>query len=227
MINKNREYYSKKGKKIYADFLTFASSDTAIAKCTAKHFLQSFKAKTKKYSIAEFGVGNGNFAYQFLDYITKKRADLDISYSLFDFSKQMLKDAQKRLLRFKKLCNLIVFDAERDKLENFKFDFVVMNELISDLKVELHSKNCLPRDRKKREIVLKFLDRLEDNRKIPFNFKACNFLTNIFANLNSNGFIHVFDYGFYHRSDILDCDIDIWNSFICREYGQQITCDVN
>ncbi len=240
----NKKYYTKKGKGIYSDFLTFASSDKTLAECTAKEFLDKFGKRKEKpavvdsggetlggtspLGIAEFGVGNGNFAKSFLEYLEKEAPGLKVSYSLFDISEKMLSDARKNLGKLAGKCHFIKFDAHTDSLPANAFDFAILNELLCDLEAEVYEKGGkAPKDRKNAEWVHGFLLRIETGRKLPFNFAACEFFGRVYDSLKEGGVAHVFDYGFYFYPDIRDVEIGIWNESICRKYGMQITCDVN
>jgi len=165
MNEANSSYYRKKGKRIYSDFRTYAHSGKLLAQANAKEFCEKFGGKTggagsgKEFAgasvvdggvsknsvlVAEFGVGNGKFALDFLDEVKKRDAALyaRMHYVLFDFSEKMLADSQKTLAAHLEKCEFVEFDAAKEKFPaEFagKINYARMNELLDDLPCEFYA----------------------------------------------------------------------------------------
>jgi len=227
----NLRYYSSKGRAIYSDFSTFARGK-ALASCNAIEFARDF-AGCKEAQVCEYGVGDGNFARVFLDEV--KRMDPRLysrtRYSLLDVSGKMLSCAKKTLAPHQRICSFLEFDAASGAPLQ-EFDYCRINELLSDLPAEVYAQKrgeVLPAGGRGASdpSVPAFLRRVEEGRRIPFNFAAEKFLLSL-CKLGKAGFrIDVFDYGFYSAGDIFRHPIGEWNRLILRKYASQITCDVN
>jgi len=236
----NKKYYSKKGKAIYSDFLTFAKGK-ALAKCNAIEFSSDFSANPPPV-ICEYGVGNGNFAKIFLDELKKRNFPLysKVNYHLFDFSQKMLTHAKKNLSKHRKICKFHKFDALHNKVQ-LGFDYCRINELLSDLSAQIYlrkgkqvfelveRKGAFDMDKvnKPNPQVSKFLERIDSGRAIPFNFNAQKFLSSLCKKGKSGFRIDIFDYGFYSADDVLLLPLKEWNRLVLRNYGGQITVDLN
>ena len=87
----NSSYYKGKGARIYSDFKTYAHSGKLLAGANAKEFCEKFANSKETVLVAEFGVGNGKFACDFLVEVEKKDSALyaKTRYMLFDFSSKM------------------------------------------------------------------------------------------------------------------------------------------
>lgn len=245
----NREYYERKGKRIYSDFKTYAHSGRMLASANAKEFCEKFTGAQETVFVAEFGVGNGKFALDFLEEVKKKDCMLyaKTQYALFDFSAKMLSDAKKTLAAHEERCKFVEFDAAKEKLpQEFigKINYVRMNELLTDLPCEFYAlKNGevveAEFDRKgkfadfagayaERAIFAgEFLHRVGENYIIPFNFVACEFVSELGKALAAGGIIDVFDYGFSNAEDVVSQPARMWNENIVREFGGQLTTDLN
>ena len=236
----NKEYYCKKGKAIYSDFLTFAKGKV-LAKCNAIEFSSDFSGNPSPV-ICEYGIGNGNFAKVFLDELKKRDFSLysKVDYHLFDFSQKMLIDAGKNLLKHNKICKFHKFDVLQDKVK-LKFDYCRINELLTDLSAQIYLRKGkqlfelieekgafdMNKIEKPNPQVSKFLERIDSGRAIPFNFNAQQFLSSL-CNKAKPGFrIDIFDYGFYSSDDVLLLPVKEWNRLVLRNYGGQITVDLN
>jgi SAM-dependent MidA family methyltransferase len=234
MREENKVFYKSAGSGIYNVFSTFAKGRT-IAKCNAIEFCKNFHDKEGKITVHEYGVGDGTFAKIFLDYV--KKLDLELykrlEYYLFDFSSKMLKDCQMTLKSHISKCYFNEFDV-LSKKQIDSFDYCRINELLSDLPSEFYySKNGEIFDLANKKIktpnifVEKFLERIEEERVIPFNFEALNFILSLSKAANKNFKIDIFDYGFYFANEIYQIPKEIWNKIIIRKYKNQITTDLN
>lgn len=219
----NADYYSSKGKSIYSDFSTFAQGKT-LAKCNAIEFCKDFAHRTAPIIVCEYGVGKGDFAKNFLDEVKRRNPTLygKARYHLFDISEKMLSSARKTLSSHVKICSFSQFDAAKD-VPSLPFDYCRINELLSDLPAEICSKEGNPSD----FFARKFLERIDQRRKIPFNFAAQESLLSLCKCGKPNFRIDIFDYGFYSADDIFSHPVEDWNRVIARKYGSQITVDLN
>ncbi|MFA5108164.1 MAG: SAM-dependent methyltransferase [Candidatus Micrarchaeia archaeon] len=160
MEEKNTAYYKSPSTKIYDDFSTYAQSEKGmLARANAQAFCKwASENKKNKYNILETGVGNGAFAYAFLDEIrkidgkSKEKILNKINYTLADFSAPMLEKAKLQNAAFKKFCNInaVLFDASlSDALKSGEisedtkklgtYDYIRCNELFSDLPAKLYA----------------------------------------------------------------------------------------
>ena len=248
----NKSYYSKKGAGIYSDFSTFAQGH-ALAKCNAIGFVHGFGKKAGIITVCEYGIGKGDFAKRFLDEVKKldKRLHARTRYYLFDFSEKMLLSARKNLHAHRFICIFGKFDAVRDK-PDLQFDYCRINELLTDLPAELYmQKKGAILDEKGSGIaspslkegaimnsngkatagshlfVSKFLERVDEGRLMPFNFVAQEFLLSLCKAGKPNFRLDLFDYGFYTADDVLLLPAEEWNRLMVRNYGGQLTVDLN
>ncbi len=234
MRQANLRYYSSKGKAIYSDFSTFAQGK-ALAKCNAIEFCHDFSKRAAPVVVCEYGMGKGDFAKNFLDEVKKRDKKLyaKTRYYLFDISEKMLSSARKTLLPHRSICIFGIFNAVSDP-PFLPFDYCRINELLSDLPAELYFKNdgqISSSDGKPQaapgSFILKFMERIDERRKIPFNFAAESFLLELCRLGKKNFRIDIFDYGFYSADDALVLPVQEWNRIIAREYGSQVTVDLN
>lgn len=222
----NKSYYSSKGKAIYSDFSTFAQG-RALATCNAIEFVRDFPNRSGEITACEYGIGKGDFARVFLDEVKRRSPALysRTRYHLFDISGKMIEDAKKGLAAHEKTCEFHVFDAAADA-PSVPFDYCRINELLSDLPAEIYARKggSVPTSN---IFVQRFLSRIDDGRQIPFSFAAEKFLLAL-CNCGKRNFrIDLFDYGFYSADDIFTLPRDEWNRLVAREYGTQITVDLN
>jgi SAM-dependent MidA family methyltransferase len=222
----NRKYYSEKGKAIYSDFSTFAQG-SALATANAIEFADDFSGTGGEVIVCEYGIGKGDFAKTFLDEVKRRLPSLygRMRYNLFDISEKMIADAKENLSKHAGICEFCVFDAAQE-LPSAPFDYCRINELLSDLPAEIYA-------RKGRGVptsnvfVQTFLSRMDDGRRIPFSFVAEKFLASLCACGKAGFRADIFDYGFYTADDIFSMPVEEWNRLVAREYGGQITVDLN
>lgn len=245
----NRGYYGKKGKRIYSDFKTYAHSGKMLASANAKEFCEKYANAQQEVLVAEFGVGNGKFANDFLDEVKKKDGGLygRTNYALFDFSEKMLSDAKKTLGAHLDKCEFLQFDAAKDKMPaEFagKISYARMNELLTDLPCEFYAiengeiveaefdrkgkfSQFVGAEGERSMVAGDFLARVGENYIIPFNFAACEFVHELGGAIAQSGALDVFDYGFAGANDVLCVPADMWNMNVVREFGGQLTTDLN
>ena len=230
----NKAYYSSKGKKIYSDFSTFAQGK-ALAKCNAVEYARSYAKRTGAQIVCEYGIGKGDFAKNFLDELERldKRLYARTRYYLFDFSEKMLEDARKNLGSHAANCIFGKFDAAAEA-PFLQFDYCRINELLTDLPTEFYSRigaEVLDSKGEKPPAVplftSKFLERIDEGRMMPFNFSAEKFLLSLCKCGKPNFRVDLFDYGFYSADDVLGMPIGEWNRLMVRDYGGQLTVDLN
>lgn len=264
MDEKNSAYYKSANTKIYSDFSTYAQGEKGVlVRANAKAFYEFAAAHPKKtYSVLEIGVGNGAFASGFLGGISRldkenKTKVLDaISYSMADFSKNMLDNAVKNvknsknahaasissfLLDASSLLGASSFPDAANQLGTF--DLIRCNELFSDLPADLYSNSVgklseilLDEKMKPKSIPVspsklgdfekKFLFAMPEGYFMPISKPAANALSFLSGCLKEGGYIDVFDYGFYFKSDF-DIPPEMWNLAMVREFGGQWTVDLN
>lgn len=238
----NKDYYSSKGKKIYSDFSTFAQGK-CLATCNAIEFCKDFPSRQAPVVVCEYGVGKGDFARTFLDEVKKRNKKLyeRTRYYLFDFSEKMLEAARKNLKQHHAICVFGKFDAAYDT-PDIAFDYCRINELLTDLPAQFYMKQgmksfeLVPKDGDKFELkeakfplptVTAFLSRVDEGRAMPFNFTAEKFLLALCAKGKENFRIDIFDYGFYSADEVFLMPVEDWNRLLMRNYGGQLTVDMN
>jgi len=249
----NSEYYKKKGTKIYKDFGTFSSRCNKLSLANARDFSDfcaTRKGLPELIEVAEFGVGNGNFAYSFLKSLNEVSPEIlgRVRYTLCDISEKMLDDAMKGpLSEYKGQIKTKVVDAGKGA-GSAKAHYVRSNELLTDLpakiyvmkdgalfevlfalkagKLERH--HVLPIEHEKgAEMALRMLNRLPEGYELSFNFAAAEFLKSLRHALQPGGYADIFDYGFISADEIIEVPEEHWNSSNVREYGGQLTTDAN
>ncbi|MFH1306617.1 MAG: class I SAM-dependent methyltransferase [Candidatus Micrarchaeota archaeon] len=250
MAEKNSAYYKKAKPTIYDDFSTYAqSSKGLLSKANALAFCAyAGENNRKEYNIMEIGVGNGAFAYSFLEEIRKADSKIlsKIKYFLADFSKPILSSAEKSVSKFKNYCEItkIEFDASNPSLpEEISFDLIRCNELFCDLPANLYSNiegelwKVLFDNEMKTKLVAatsedldvleqKLLFSLPQKYFISINRISANSILSLSNHLSEKGHIDIFDYGFYFKEDF-SLPPEMWNPSIVREYGGQWTVDLN
>jgi len=237
----NKEYYGSKGKGIYSDFSTFAQG-TALATSNAIEFIRDFSSRKGTIIVCEYGVGKGDFAKTFLDTVKKKDKRLysRTRYYLYDFSEKMLGAARKNLSSHKAICIFGMFDAMLDS-PFLQFDYCRINELLTDLPAELYMRKedgvyamlmengalAGKRLSSPSPFVTRFLERIDEGRVMPFNFAAERFLLELCRKGKPRFRVDVFDYGFHSAEDVFFIDAGEWNRLMVRNYGGQLTFDMN
>lgn len=242
MQKANKSYYSSKGKRIYSDFSTFAQGKT-LAECNAIEFCRDFASHSAPVIVCEYGIGKGDFAKTFLDEVQSRNNLLyaKTRYYLFDFSEKMLSSARKNLLPHRKICIFGKFDAAHDT-PDLHFDYCRINELLTDLPAKFYMKEdgqIFELEPEKDEtfgmdavsspspVISSFLSRMEEGRAIPFSFVAEKFILSLCTLAKPRSRTDIFDYGFYAADDVLSLPRDEWNRLLVRNYGGQLTADLN
>ncbi len=249
----NSRYYKKKGTKIYKDFGTFSSRCNKLSLANAREFSDfcaTRKGLPETIEVAEFGVGNGNFAHSFLKSLAETSPGLvgRVRYTLCDISEKMLADAMNGpLSEYKGQVKAKVVDASKGT-GSARAHYVRSNELLTDLPAKIYvmkggalfevlfalkagklERHCvLPIEHEKgAEMALRVLKRLPEGYELSFNFKAAEFLKSLKQALQPGGYADIFDYGFISADEIIEVPEEHWNSSNVREYGGQLTTDAN
>ncbi|MFH1285141.1 MAG: SAM-dependent methyltransferase [Candidatus Micrarchaeota archaeon] len=217
--------------------------------------LERAEGEQSELRICEFGIGDGSFCKSFLSELSKldKKHKTDYSkrvhYSLFDISPKMLASAKKTLSSF---SNLEFIEADAcEPIPYFKkAHYVRMNELYTDLPTrilarkgeslcevlyEMHGNQLqtslkpISKLGEEEKLALLFLQRLPELYFIPFNNSAAAHVLQLAKICSSklNSYADIFDYGFISAEEILEMPREMWNSSIVREYGTQLTTDLN
>lgn len=243
----NRAYYREKGEGIYSDFATYAGSEK-LAYCNAREFYPLLAGKGGA-TVFEFGAGDGRFAREFLLALRemcrrdgKEELFGKVRYALHDVSPKMLGAAKANLGEFGGIARFVKFDATKDEIGGHA-DYIRMNELLSDLPAEVFVLDDAGNAMKVRygkggrqtgregargeeEMLAKaVLRHFPPGYFVPINFSAGEFLLKACGALRDGGCIDIFDYGFANAGDLLP--LGMWNPSIVREYGGQVTVDLN
>jgi len=264
MQKRNLLYYKNPKTKIYDDFLTYAQSKSGVlAQANAIDFynhciskLQTNSDLYPSFEILEIGVGNGAFAFSFLN----KLHDLDkqnstslcsnLTYTLADFSSPMLARAKKMVLKNKSVVKLkfskvdaSILSNSKTKLQSKKYDLIRCNELFSDVPADLfcikssklyqvllskdmQPKLVLAKSSQIDQIAKKIINSLPEEIFIPINAQSAKSILFLCANLKPGAIFDIFDYGFYFKHDF-EILPDMWNLAIVRDYNSQWTVDLN
>lgn len=237
---RNSDFYRQKGTEFRTEFKTFAS-DARFARALARNFHGIMKKSEKEIiNVYEFGVGEGSLGTRFLLELRKageKLAEKTV-YHFCDFSDGLVKNAVKRADAFGFNVDGITYDAGEGEPKFLKnADYVLANEFYDDLPAKLLCR----KGRKIMEVVIE-----EDERKLALfegEDEIINYMlgmpegywipVNIVAKkhldycLRESGHIDIFDYGFSSIDEIKSVPADMWNNSIVREFGTQVTTDVN
>ena len=91
----NSPYYRRKGRKIYEDFSTVAKCCPLVAQADALDFVRKKKGQSGAFEVYEFGIGDGSFAFGFLDEVkrTDRAGYVKTTYTLCDISARLLGEA--------------------------------------------------------------------------------------------------------------------------------------
>jgi SAM-dependent MidA family methyltransferase len=235
---RNREYYTTRGLDFLKDFKTFAA-DKYFAQAIAKD-LYSKITKRGTINIYEMGIGTGTLFISIMLSLRKIDPSFTerIVYHLCDISETLVKNAVKRGDAFGFNVDGIVYEG----LPNFvkSADYILSNELYSDLPArilvrkgenvyELHienEKNVL-KELKENGEIKKYMSEMPEGYFIPINEFAKRHLQCCAKGLALRGFIDIFDYGFDSPHKITELYPEQWNNAIYRDYGGQITTDLN
>ncbi len=232
---KNEEFYRGKGTEFEKEFKTFAA-DARFARALAADFYEKMKNE-KIINIYEFGVGIGSLGTRFMLELRKLSDSLaeKTVYHFCDFSEELVKNATKRMDSFGFNADGIVYDAVKEE-PKFLVDahYVLMNEFYDDLPTRMLV-------RKGKEImevmedkslgtfegdsgIIQYMKGMPEEYFIPVNVIAKKHLD--YCASNVKGYIDVFDYGF-RKEEITEMPSGMWNDSIIREFGGQITTDIN
>ncbi len=240
----NRKYYSEKGERIYCDFSTYVSRCSKIAHANAIDFARFMELEgMDRAVVCETGVGGGKFALDFLEKLEELKGLEGVEYFLCDFSQKMLSDAESKLERFGDTVKKMKIDFGGEfSLPNA--DYIRMNELLTDIPAKVFVRDEKEvkevfyefsdaeiskeyREVKKDGRVETFLSKLPDGYEIPFNFNSADAVFSMCNSLGENGYLDIFDYGFFSPESIVSMPMQMWNSSVVREYGGQLTVDLN
>jgi len=234
---RNAEYYSKTGVDFIKDFKTFAG-DRFFIEALAKDFYSTFRKK-ERINIYEFGVGTGILFVSFMQEIRKIDAEFPekIIYHACDFSQKLVDNAVNRGDSFGFNVDGIVYEGVPKFVKNA--DYILSNEFYDDLPAKILSNDTgevkelyledgvnVLRKFEDGEIE-KYIKKMPEGYLIPVNADAREHLLKCVEGLNAGGYIDIFDYGFTSVSDIKEMPPEMWNNSIHREFGGQITTDVN
>lgn len=235
---KNASYYKTKGVDFLKDFKTFAA-DKYFAEAIARDFYKN-TVKRGTINVYELGIGTGTLFISIMQSL--RRIDPSFServvYHVCDISEKLVKNAVKRGDAFGFNVDGIIYDGLPTFIKSA--DFILSNELYSDLpaKILLRKKSeifelWVENNEKKLEPftedkkLIEYMATMPENYYIPVNIFARKHLEQCIKGLAPKGFIDIFDYGFVSKEDITSMYPDQWNSVIYREYGGQITVDLN
>ncbi|MEM2948844.1 MAG: SAM-dependent methyltransferase [Candidatus Bilamarchaeaceae archaeon] len=234
---RNKKYYVTRGLDFLKDFKTFAG-DKYFISALAKDFYARVKKKGT-INIYEMGIGAGTLFVSFM--LSLRRLDATfperIVYHLCDISEELVRNAVKRGDAFGFNTDGIVYDGLPTFVKNA--DYILSNELYSDLPAKLlmnddgEIKELYIDDRK--HFFKKFADgdiraymkRMPNGYIIPVNEHAKKHLLTCKKGLRAGGWLDIFDYGFASPSSITELPQKMWNASIYREFGGQITTDLN
>ncbi len=243
----NGDYYRNIRRDIYSDFKTFGNCNK-VAYADAIGFLRNFAPiwdGGSEINIYEMGVGNGRFALNFLDAVAKilgrqHSFTKHINYFLCDIAFRVERGVRERLKKFN------VFEVEADTTESLSFmkrpAYVRSNEMYDDLPARvfvrrgdevyevyyddgLHCEYVLA-DRLDRHIASRML-KMPDSYHIPVNIECAKNMKRVVDRLPKYAYFDFYDYGFSSVDEIGKIPVEAWNAQIIREYGGQLTIDVN
>ncbi|MBM3229553.1 methyltransferase [Candidatus Parvarchaeota archaeon] len=256
----NKKYYCDPKTRIYYDFKTTSGACGKTARACAIIAAQLIKKKIPNqvnanhppavFRIAEFGVGEGDFAAHFLKNlknIVGSPLFASIEYCLCDFSAPLLAKAKEKLSRLGfghilQFCRVNLAYSKKFPYSRIgKFDYVVSNEMYDDLPAQMLCNDAevlkeviIGPDCKFRKFGPKaqrtpFAGKpwLPDGYFVAYNNGCIENLKIISKCLKENGRADIFDYGFSAYSQITSEPKDFWNFNVARKFGTQITTDVN
>jgi SAM-dependent MidA family methyltransferase len=235
---RNEEFYKKKGAEFRKEFKTFAA-DVRFARALATDFFKRMKEE-KTINVYEFGIGGGSLGTRFLIELRKLSESLaeKTVYHFCDFSEELVRNATKRADSFGFNADGIVYDAVKDE-PKFLVDanYVLMSEFYDDLPAKIlvregkdimevvieEKEKRLEKFKGAKELV-DYMGGMPEGYHIPVNIVAKKHLDYCASKIK--GYIDVFDYGFV-KGEIKEMPAEMWNNSIVREFGGQITTDVN
>lgn len=239
----NEKFYKSKGVAFNREFKTFAS-DLKFAMALAIDFSKRINKKDgKTVKIYEFGVGDGSLGTRFLLELRKISSELsdNVIYYFCDFSEELVKNASRRADAFGFNAEAIAYDTAKG---NPRFlvnpDYIIINEFYDDLPakmlmrggkemmgISISGKERIAAPFEGDEKLKNYMTAMPEGYRIPLNVVAKNHLDFCASRLGSGSCIDIFDYGFRNAGEIRETPADMWNNSIIREFGGQITTDVN
>lgn len=246
----NEPYYWQKGGKIYADFSTVAKCCPLVARADAADFVRMKKGGIGPLEIYDFGIGDGSFAFDFLDEVEKADEGIygKLAYTLCDISAKLLAEVMHAERAKRHAGRLRTHEADAAGEFSFSADYVRSNEMYDDLPAKLFvmrkgriyevlvdvNGGGAGRVLKKRRgfegelpsAMEKMLEMCE-GRELACNFGALAHLRNAMRALHAGGWIDIYDYGYADAGEAAETPEEVWNEGILREYDGQITVDVN
>ncbi len=256
MTCRNGKYYKSESTKIHSDFSTYAQdAKGAFVEACATGFYAANSGEDeeeKPLRVLEAGIGEANFALGFLQAVERldKKNGTDLSerlrYSLADFSDALLSRAQKKLEAAGFLhAECIKFDASSDELpsaiRSASYGKIFCHELLSDVPAGMFCREGKTifevqySEKLDGKITGNYsagplgdamLSALPEGYFVPVNREAARAAIMLAETLDANASMDIFDYGFYFAEDFL-LPSEMWNMGMVREYGGQITVDLN
>ncbi|MEM3422621.1 MAG: SAM-dependent methyltransferase [Candidatus Bilamarchaeaceae archaeon] len=235
---KNATYYKNKGVDFLKDFKTFAA-DKYFAEAIARDFYNS-TVKRGTINVYELGVGTGTLFISIMQNLRRIEPAFAerVVYHLCDISEKLVKNAVRRGDAFGFNVDGIVYEGLPKFIKSA--DFILSNELYSDLpaKILLRNKNEtfeLHIENGKSQLkpfkgdkeLIEYMENAPEDYLIPINVFARKHLEVCVRGLSPKGFIDVFDYGFVSLQNIREMYPEQWNNAIYRDYGGQVTTDLN
>ncbi|MFA6035461.1 MAG: SAM-dependent methyltransferase [Candidatus Micrarchaeia archaeon] len=241
----NEGYYRSKGTRIYRDFDTVARCCPLVAQADAQEFASRKKGAAGAQAIYDFGIGEGSFAFDFLDEVRKRDEGLygQTGYALCDISRKLLDEALKSERGKAHASRLKAVEVDASGPFEFSADYVRSNEMYDDLAASMlvmrKGKVCevlFSPDGKEKQYaesgaaipaaMRKMLEKCE-GYELALNSGAVAHLRNAMKALKRGGWIDIYDYGYSGVEEILEEPAEVWNEGTVREYGGQLTVDVN
>lgn len=219
--------------------------------------LQEKNSLPDEIIVHEYGIGDGAFAAAFLETMKSMDKKLRESfyprlhYVLGDISPKLLKQASesKALSVHNGVTEFIELDATRLPFRKSNVSYVRSNEVWDDLPTLLVQKKngellealvalnrgaaeYSPRlldEKLLNEIPVCWFNNLPESYVFPVPTGALSCLGECLRILDKRqgAYIDVYDYGFNSFDEMLSEPSELWNSFLVREYGTQLTVDVN
>jgi len=241
----NEGYYRRKGGKIYRDFDTVARCCPLVAQADAREFVARVKAGNGAVSVYDFGIGEGSFAFDFLDEMKKADAGLygRTSYALCDISRKLLDEALESRRGKTHAGRLQAVEVDASAPFDFSANYVRSNEMYDDLAASMlvmhKGKVCevllSPGGKEKKYVessagipaaMRKMLEKCEGH-ELALSTGALAHLRSAMKALKAGGWIDIYDYGYAGAEEISEEPAEVWNAGTVREYGGQLTIDVN
>lgn len=231
---RNSGFYSSKGGRIYSSFRTFAHSQK-FAEANAVEFARR-APKKGKLRIYEVGVGDGSFAFNFMNALPEGVAERT-TYALWDFSEKGVRLAAEKIGDFGH--DEVVAPAWNMRKMK-KANCVKCSELLDDLptrilvrrgmrmmEVAREGAECLELEAEVGADVYSYMEGMPEGYWVPVPEIGLGCVLGWKEKLCRGGWIDVFDYGFSDAEGMRALPRDVWNAAVVREFSGQITVDVN